>query len=134
MKFLYPAVASAVLVFVGCGGASDERLPTTPVEGTVTLDGEPLSQGTISFFPVAGGKHATGVINDGKFVLATYEPQDGAVVGQHKVVVQVSAITADGTTVPAEELPPDSYASADTTPLTVEVTEDGGPMEIKLTR
>ena len=54
-----------VLASVGCGGG-----PTSVVEGTVTLDGQPLEYGSISLKPESGETNAVGgVIEDGKFTI-----------------------------------------------------------------
>ena len=42
--------AYAVVMFVGAGCSGDD-LPRQPVSGFVTLDGQPLSSGAISFYP-----------------------------------------------------------------------------------
>lgn len=126
-------VLLTALWLTGCGGGGDGQLPTTKAEGTVTLNGQPLKSGTILLHPVEAGKHATGVVQDGKFSLSTYAPQDGAVIGRHKVVLQVPEVTADGDVIPAEQRPPAEYASQETTPLTVEVSADGPPLKIEIT-
>jgi len=56
-----------------------------PVRGRVLLDEEPLPFGSVMFQPPTG-LPARGIIQpDGSFVLSTYQPGDGAVVGLHKV-------------------------------------------------
>jgi hypothetical protein len=53
---------AALLVLVGCG----EK--TTTVSGTVTLDGKPLPEGAISFFPKDGQAPTAGsTIKDGQY-------------------------------------------------------------------
>jgi hypothetical protein len=60
---------------------------TAKVRGTVKLDGKLLAGGSVMFTPETG-RGAVGVINpNGEFVLGTYEPDDGAIVGKHKVAV-----------------------------------------------
>jgi hypothetical protein len=81
-------LAALVMVcFVGCTGGNG--MSTAEVKGVVTLDGAPLSsEGNVSFEPAAGGKMAVGTVQpDGSFVLKTYAPGDGAVVGRHRVSV-----------------------------------------------
>lgn len=122
-----------VLCLSGCGGSGEDLQQTTRVEGTITLSGQPLAGGTIFLYPVQEGKHATGVIQNGKFTLSTYASQDGAIPGRHKVVVQVPEVTANGEVIPAARRPPAEYATAETTPLIVEVTEEGEPLKIEIT-
>jgi len=117
----------------GCGGTDSSRLPTAKVIGTVTVQGQPVTSGTITFFPVSGGKHALGSLGaDGSFTLSTYEAQDGAVLGAHKVVIQVPKMGPDGAPVPGADRIPPSYAASETTPLTVEVKQDNEPLRLDL--
>jgi hypothetical protein len=73
----------------GCGGSG--QLPTARVKGKVSFNGQPVNGGTITFSPVVPGsnepgKAATGPIGtDGTFTLTTYQQNDGAVIGRHKV-------------------------------------------------
>ena len=67
---------------VGCNSNPE----TAPVEGKVLLDGKPLKFGSVMFQNAKGGQPATGEIQpDGSFTLSTYAPEDGAVVGEHRV-------------------------------------------------
>ena len=77
------------LAFVGggCGGPADpfERVA---VEGTVTVDGEPLGRGMIRLTPIAptaGPKVALPVV-DGRFA---GDATVGPVAGRHRVVVEL---------------------------------------------
>ena len=81
---------------IACGTLGCDKSPydLAPVHGKVTLDGKPLSGAKIMFAPIAkgetkkAGKPAFGVLHsEGEFVLGTYEPNDGAVVGEHWVTV-----------------------------------------------
>jgi hypothetical protein len=81
------AVALAWASCPGCGGDSGE-LPTVRVSGTLTVDGKPVSKGTVHFHP-AQGRPATGIVQDGKFTLSTYKDGDGVVAGKNRVAVEV---------------------------------------------
>jgi dipeptidyl aminopeptidase/acylaminoacyl peptidase len=82
-----------------------------PVSGIVTLVGEPIAAGTIEFHPAAlGGRRATGSIRDGRYVLTTVDPDDGALPGTYVVTVS-SAAAPETAKVPAR------YAAADQSPL-----------------
>jgi hypothetical protein len=76
--------------------AGCDRIPyeLAPVHGKVTVVDKPMFQGRIRFAPVAQtdgeepGKAAFGSIEaDGSYRLSTYVPNDGAVVGEHWVMV-----------------------------------------------
>jgi hypothetical protein len=59
------------------------------VEGTATLDGQPLAGATVSFIPEGGGQAANGLTDDeGHFRLHTVKPNDGVHRGEYKVVVE----------------------------------------------
>lgn len=118
--------AMALLFCSGCNETKD-LLPTTKVDGNVSFQGSPLESGTITFFPVAGGKHAIGlIVKNGDFSLSTYETGDGAVLGQHKVVIDVPYEMPDGVPAP-DSVPriPTKYSKLETTPLIVDITSDG---------
>ncbi|PQO36442.1 carboxypeptidase-like regulatory domain-containing protein [Blastopirellula marina] len=70
-------------LFAGCGGNALQ-----PLQGTVTLDGQPLADAAVSFSPVAGGRPASGKTDaDGKFTLASFTAGDGLPVGSYKVTI-----------------------------------------------
>ena len=91
---LRPVPAAAMLclsaaLLGGCGGG---EFDTAPVRGKLTCGGQPITFGSVSFSPLAPegsglpGKAAIGKVQpDGTFVLSTYEAEDGAVVGRHRV-------------------------------------------------
>ncbi|OWK43776.1 hypothetical protein [Fimbriiglobus ruber] len=65
----------------GCGGQ-----PKAQVAGTVTLDGKPLQDGVISFYPEAGvGPSAGTGIKDGKYTMETP-------VAKMKVVINATEV------------------------------------------
>ncbi|TWT75693.1 hypothetical protein Pla123a_32030 [Posidoniimonas polymericola] len=76
--------AAIVLTLLGCGQGPG----TAPVSGVVQFDGVPVTQGTVSFYPVAGGRPATGKLGPGgAFELSTFGNGDGALLGGHKVTI-----------------------------------------------
>src|SRR5262245_39016229 len=77
---------TAILIFAtGCG---DGLPPRVPVSGKVTIDGQPVTFGSVRFVPAGGGRQATAQIDkDGSFTLTAYEPGDGCVPGTHRVAV-----------------------------------------------
>jgi hypothetical protein len=70
-----------VISFGGCAGAP-EGPALEGVSGTVTLDGQPLKQGSISFS--SGGASGGSVIADGEFAIARAE---GLPAGKYRVVI-----------------------------------------------
>lgn len=85
----------AVLLCLGCGGSSGgPRLKTVPVKGTLTVDGKPFGPATVQLLPqeadAAKRKAAVGQADSsGKFVIGSYDKQDGAVPGAYDVRIDV---------------------------------------------
>ncbi len=79
---------SAGLFFLtGCGSAGRHAL-----QGTVTLDGQPVKTGTISFLPTAGtsGNSSGGEIKDGKFSIPA---KVGLQTGEYRVTINARIAT-----------------------------------------
>jgi hypothetical protein len=93
----------------GCGEPEPELVP---VAGTVTVDGQPLSKGTVAFVPdAARGNQSLDtpqgkIAPDGTYQLKTLDKL-GAAPGRYKVVVSATA---------NEPPPADSYAVKDWRP------------------
>ncbi|WP_145034780.1 hypothetical protein [Caulifigura coniformis] len=67
------------------------------MKGKITYKGEALHVGSIMFVPEAGGKTAVANISkDGEYVLGSYEDDDGAILGKHRIMI--IALTAPGGT------------------------------------
>jgi hypothetical protein len=79
----------ALLACAGCGsGAAEKAAELIPVKGKVTVQGQPLSTGTVRFEPDDFGRPASGRLNaDGTFVLSTHKEGDGVVAGHHRVSI-----------------------------------------------
>lgn len=105
------SVRFAVLVFAlstGCAGS-----PRGTVHGTVTLDGKPLTEGTVRFAPTNGilGPPVTVPVKDGKFVVEVpvgecrVEFSVSKVVGKIKMYDTPDSPSVDQT----KEMLPDRY-------------------------
>jgi hypothetical protein len=129
------------LVLIGCGGKG-----VTPVRGVITLEGTPVAGATVVFMPEDqdGRRPASGFTSsDGTFQLTTYKPNDGALPGKYRVLIQKTEAAKDpgaaeqsalerarvkieGRSLRQHRQPilPKAYARFDTTPLrcTVPVT------------
>jgi hypothetical protein len=106
--------------------------------GVVRFNGQPLEGALVTLTSPALSVSATGRTDaEGKFLLTTFEPGDGAVPGKHKVsvskvqapsqVVDKSAapVWRNARTPPPRWLIPKRYGNAETSGLTVEVAEGG---------
>jgi hypothetical protein len=130
-----PAAAVAALTLVaGCGGGGS-------VSGTVTLDGQPLTSGTVTFHPSGSGPVAIGSIgSDGRYVLAigndrTIPP------GEYVVTVEATeAVTSEPTPTkgppappkPPRRITPAKYADVSTSDLRFTVEAGGNTINLPL--
>jgi hypothetical protein len=90
-------LACGALAILGCGSKGPTMVQ---VNGTVSLDGQPVEGATVSFMPKSGSTPAgnstpaSGSTDSaGKFTLSTLNPGDGAIVGSYSVTVSKSKIT-----------------------------------------
>ena len=97
-------VLGAILLcfFAGCGRGPD----LAPVEGKVTWKGKgPGFDGQITFQPVDGRRPAVGHLKaDGVYKLTTFREGDGALVGEHRVMISVSRIDKADSSVKPKDL------------------------------
>jgi hypothetical protein len=79
----------AVLFSCACTGCANNEFRTYPVSGHLEFeDGTAPKFGTIEFFNADRKINARGKIDrDGSFTVGTYQADDGAVEGQHKVII-----------------------------------------------
>src|SRR6516225_9423954 len=115
---------------VGVAGCGIKRIPTS---GTVTLDGQPMTEGVLQFIPdVSKGNNlrvsCSGPIANGRWNLVTsgMERADtgtGAPVGWFKVIY---THPNEGSKAPGASAAPkvaDKYYREETTPISIELTE-----------
>jgi hypothetical protein len=83
------SLGACLLIWTGCSRSADRQ----SLEGTVTLDGAPLANGSIVFLPQSGTKSPTagGKIADGRFTIA---PSGGAASGTFRV--EITALRKTG--------------------------------------
>lgn len=115
-----------VSLFAGCGPSYPKRYP---VSGVVKFkDGSPVKTGTVEFGIPGSQWTASGAIaRDGTFSLSTVKPNDGAIAGEHKVIVRqiiVSYFPVQGQH-DHGKLVDTRYADYRTTPLTLTVPVGG---------
>ena len=81
-------LAGGLLGAVGCAGPPDDRVPTQPATGRVTVAGKAAPGALVTLHPAGGGLHPRGTAGaDGTFTLSTYEQGDGAPAGDYRVTV-----------------------------------------------
>jgi len=84
-----PWLLLSLAVVLGCGGEPD-KIKVIPVTGTVTLDGKPLEEATVTFLPQTAQGVAAAATTDknGHYVLQTAGAhRPGAAPGQYTVTI-----------------------------------------------
>jgi hypothetical protein len=77
-----------------------------PVSGKVIYKGQPVEGAVVTFMSEAAPRTATGKTDAaGAFKLTTYDTNDGAVAGEHKVSISKAAAGGD-----AKPMSPEDYA------------------------
>lgn len=98
------SVICALLLTAPAWGCARSPYELAPVEGVVTIDGAPFTEGKVMFAPIAqgsdgkAGRTAFGRLDAaGRFTLSTYEEGDGCVVGDHWItLVRLGPVDAEG--------------------------------------
>lgn len=141
----------ALLVLAAAAAGCGDAVRPYPVHGRVTFEGKPLAGGgSIAFVPLGTqpGKTAGAEIEaDGTYRLTTYQPGDGSMTGEFRVVIMQVTVKEpearpDGTraaeptrVVTAAQTIPTLYADYEQSPLraTVEAKSDN-EINFNLTR
>lgn len=124
---LFPFLLS-LLLFPGCGSSYDST-----ISGKVMMNGSPLSKGTVSFHPVAGGPVATGAIqSDGTFTIQT-ATKEGLQPGEYKVTVVATDPPPPGDDEnPGTLLTAPEFGRIDSTPLSFTVEAGANEFEFSV--
>lgn len=130
VSFLLSIALVALVVLSGCSPNA------ATVTGTVTLDGQPLKMGDVSFHPASGnGAVAYGKIDgSGKYVVSTGD-ETGLAPGQYAVTVVATEAIAEPTgnvEVIPKVLTPLKYNTPETTDIKVEVKQGANDIPIEL--
>lgn len=124
---LFGSSLSILMSILGCG---DGRPYRVPVSGRITIDGVPVAKGSVSL-RAAHGRPAIGRLrDDGRFVLSTYEINDGCALGEYVVTVyaveQVAADTLQWNV-------PKKYQNTETSGLTAQIAGATDDLDFALT-
>ncbi len=134
----------ALALFIALAGCSSQP-KLAKVKGTVTLDGKPISAGTITF-EMKGARPATATVVNGEITgVTTYAPGDGVPVGEHRVAVAANEAPASavvpnpgdakapkGDYMSGKSLIPAAYNDPATSGLAVEIKPGENTIELKL--
>tara|TARA_R110002095_G_scaffold7891_1_gene13736 strand:+ start:20 stop:451 length:432 start_codon:yes stop_codon:yes gene_type:complete len=80
-------VATLCLIALATGCSSGDSVERIKVQGKVSLDGEPLKSGSITFLPINNGISTGASIVDGEYFI---DSKDGATEGEYKVEIDLS--------------------------------------------
>ncbi len=152
----------AFLLAAGCSGADGDggKVEVHPTSGRIVFNGKPVADAVVTFAPKGDQPAAIGRTDaSGTYKLMTYAPEDGAAVGEYKVLVAqqraVDPVAAaprlpghDAPGIPADSRPgahaqaarrktsesdiPESYANAETSILTATVKEGENKFDFPL--
>jgi hypothetical protein len=126
--------AAVLLSALGCG--SGRR--TYPVDGKIEFaDGGPakeLAGGSVEFDLIDGKTTARGAITkEGTFRLTTYQPDDGALPGRHRVLIKPPVLTHDAKG-PPTDIMDRRYQTFQTSGLEATVDEKSNDITLKIER
>ncbi|VTR91762.1 Uncharacterized protein OS=Pirellula staleyi (strain ATCC 27377 / DSM 6068 / ICPB 4128) GN=Psta_1985 PE=4 SV=1 [Gemmata massiliana] len=132
-RALFAAAVLTSAFLAGCGGT-----PKAEVTGTVTLDGVPVENGIIQFYPAGGaGQSVGGGIEKGKYKVEasvgemTVTINASKVVGKHKMFDTKESPEVDT----LQELVPDEYNKTSTLKVTFkEGVNENVNFELKSTK
>jgi len=133
-------VSLLMVTLVGSGCGKKSPFPTVRTSGQVMYKGQPVADASVMLVPQEGQRAAVGKTDsEGRFVLTTHTPGDGAMPGKYKIVISKTAavspapeaaempdITKEHSTVkPAAPEIPAKYSSPNTTPLECTIPQSG---------
>ena len=127
----FSALLFLAVVAGAVSGCGDGRPARVKVSGYITVEGQPLKFGGVSFKPVDGGRAAGGGVNsDGQYLTTMYKLNDGLPPGSYMVAVNaVENINYKSQRWHA----PKSYSEHATAGLSVEITEETTDLNFELT-
>ncbi len=90
--FRFLIASFAVCVLVGCGSDGPELAEVT---GTVTVDSKPVGNAIITFIPTGGTTSYGKTDSQGVYKLMFTDTKSGAMLGTHKVEIEVKRYSKD---------------------------------------
>jgi hypothetical protein len=89
MKWIQVVASLTLASLAGCGSEAD-KFTLVPVSGTVTMNGKPLAEATVSFIPDQGNKESTAGADttgpEGTYK-AGFQHRSGLAPGKYKVII-----------------------------------------------
>ncbi len=141
----HTSLALSLLVTLAGSGCCGRR-ELVPVSGTVLFQGKPVNGAQVSLLAPGAPRNAAGMTDGaGRFTLTTFKPGDGALPGEHRVIVSKwETVAATGRSpggrrapdggnmgnyVQPKSLLPARYENPELSELRVTV-ESGAPMDL----
>ena len=128
-RFLVPRCCLLAL-FAAVVGCNPSGTPLAPVKGKVTVDGQPVTSGQVSFIPLdakdAAGLSAGTIDSNGEYTIST-EGKSGAPLGKYKVTVTPSMVPVQGATTAPSAPFNAQYRDPKKTTLNKEVVNNAAP-------
>jgi hypothetical protein len=129
--------AVTLVLTAGCSGETPP--PVGALSGAVTLDGNPVNEGTINFIQESGFA-ASADIKNGKYTMANSQHGTGIPTGEYKVSIapivkmQADPLSGDAGAGPTDESAiPKKYGDPATSGLTAKVVEGTTNLDFPLT-
>lgn len=104
MKIQYQSIILFFLIFPFLFAGCWNNAAPAKVTGTITLDGQPVRDATVTFVPDSGERLSQAMTDYyGKYELRFTAQLKGAVVGKHRVTIQTGSLEASaGSEAPTE--------------------------------
>ncbi|QDU75561.1 hypothetical protein Pan97_25940 [Bremerella volcania] len=127
LKFAVLSIVCSIPLFLGCGGPAST---TVPISGTVSVEGQPVEGGLITFLSVDGETQAAGApIKDGAYQAEVEPGEKKVMVLGTKVVGEeyvLKGVPDSGTRQKLETITHPNYNAKHLTPLKATIS---GPSE-----
>lgn len=154
-RFSAPCLVVIVALSFMSTGCGSKHPGLVQVDGTVTLDGNPVTSGSVVFYPESGRPARSEIDKAGHYNLSTYEKGDGAKPGKYIVTITSNIINDNGPVYKSYEdemngtpqvnqanlssgktgvqwIVPQRYSNRATTDLQEEITPEGGEIDFVL--
>lgn len=135
LKIDYCSQCALILATVVLSGCSSDRPEIVPIAGQVLVDGKPLTHGAIQFVPQGSRMSFSTLDSEGRFRLTCRDPNDGAVVGRHKVSIDGGEVLPGSTdrVTHIQWHAPKKYAEATSSGLVLDVSQPRDDVVFNLT-
>lgn len=90
-RILKVALLALCVSFAGCGGGLDDQPDLGLVKGTVTFEGDPLADASITFMPDSGRPASATTDEAGYYELTYIRNTPGCKIGHSKVMITSSS-------------------------------------------